>query len=112
MLSPEEQLRRLAGNDTAFIQDEIAGPPRGVATEPLCERTRALVRIAALVALDAPPPAYRDPVRDSLAAGASIEELVDVLTSIAPSVGVARVVVAAPRVAAAAGVDVDPAVAS
>src|SRR5215469_1880671 len=58
----------------------------------LDQRTFALVKIAALVALDAPPASYLLQVQGALAAGATAQEILGVLTAIAPQTGMPRVV--------------------
>jgi 4-carboxymuconolactone decarboxylase len=72
-------------------------------------RTEALVRIAALIALDAPAASYRSAVEAALAIDARIEDLLATLMVLADTVGTARVVSAAPRIALAAGYDVEAA---
>jgi hypothetical protein len=69
----------------------------------------ALVRIAALIALDAAPPSYMSAVEAGLAAGISHDEIVGTLIAVIPIVGVARVVSAAPNLALALGYDVSEA---
>jgi alkylhydroperoxidase/carboxymuconolactone decarboxylase family protein YurZ len=103
-----DALRRLAG----FAGDVV--PPRrdpahGGAPYGLDERTAALARLATLIALDAPPASYRRTVHLALAAGASVDDVIDTLVVVARTVGLARVVAAAPRLARAAGYDVDAA---
>jgi alkylhydroperoxidase/carboxymuconolactone decarboxylase family protein YurZ len=73
----------------------------------LDDRTAELARLAALVALRASASAYRDCVDRALAAGASVDDVIDTLTVVAPVVGLARMVSAAPDVALALGYDVD-----
>ena len=68
---------------------------------------RALVRLAAYVALDASPQAYTLGVVAAVSSGASPDEMMGVLFAVAPAVGVARVVSAAPKLASAMGFDVD-----
>jgi alkylhydroperoxidase/carboxymuconolactone decarboxylase family protein YurZ len=46
----------------------------------------------------------------SLAAGATIEEVTEVLLIVAPMVGAARTVAAAPRIVAALGLDIEAAI--
>jgi 4-carboxymuconolactone decarboxylase len=75
----------------------------------LDERTAALACLAALVALRAAPTSYRRCVDRALAAGASVDDVVGTLTVVAPSVGLARVVSAAPGLALAVGYDIDTA---
>ena len=75
----------------------------------LDEKTAALARLAALVALRAAPASYHRCVERALAAGASVDDVVDTLKAVAPSVGLARVVAAAPGLALAVGYDIDAA---
>jgi alkylhydroperoxidase/carboxymuconolactone decarboxylase family protein YurZ len=66
-------------------------------------RTFALVKIAALIALDAPPASYAWQVANALGEGASSEDILAVLVAIAPQVGGPRVVAAAPEIMVALG---------
>jgi alkylhydroperoxidase/carboxymuconolactone decarboxylase family protein YurZ len=75
----------------------------------LDERTAALARVAALVAQRASPASYRHGVERALDAGASADEVVATLKVVARTVGLARVVSAAPGLALAAGYDIDDA---
>ena len=70
---------------------------------PLSATTVALVRIATLIALDAPPASYGRQVAMALEAGASAEDILGVLRAVAPQVGTARVVAAAPELMLALG---------
>ncbi len=65
--------------------------------------TVALVRIATLIALDAPPASYGRQVEAALKAGASDEDILGVLRAVAPQVGTPRVVAAAPELMLALG---------
>lgn len=105
-----EVLRRLSLNDEPVVAALMAGrldafgrageePPR------LDGRTRRLVAVAALIAIDAGEATIATAVDNAFAAGATVEEVVDVLLSVAPSVGSARVVAMAPRIAASIGYD-------
>ena len=58
-------------------------------------RTFSLVKVAALVALDAPPASYIWQVSNALDSGCTPDELVGVLRAIAPQVGGPRVVAGA-----------------
>jgi 4-carboxymuconolactone decarboxylase len=68
-------------------------------------REFALVKIAALVALDAPPASYEWQIGNALADGVTSEEILGVLRAVAPQVGGPRVVAAASEVMAALGLD-------
>jgi alkylhydroperoxidase/carboxymuconolactone decarboxylase family protein YurZ len=72
-------------------------------------KTRALVRLGALVALDAPPTSYRCAVSSALGSGATVDEVVGTLIAVAPDVGMARVVAAIPGLSLAVGYDIDAA---
>jgi alkylhydroperoxidase/carboxymuconolactone decarboxylase family protein YurZ len=69
----------------------------------LDSRTFALVKIAALIALDAPPASYAWQVANALEEGASPEDILGVLYAVAPQVGGPRVVAAAPEIMLALG---------
>src|SRR5947199_7261636 len=66
-------------------------------------RTFALVKIAALIALDAPPASYVWQVGLALQEGATPEDILGVLIAIAPQVGGPRLVAAAPELMVALG---------
>jgi alkylhydroperoxidase/carboxymuconolactone decarboxylase family protein YurZ len=107
--SAEETLRRLTIGEPGLLA-AIADPDGpGVDLGRLDERTEALLRIAALIALDAPPSSYRTAAEDALRAGGRLEDLLAVLLAVAGPVGSARVISAAPRIALAAGYDVEAA---
>jgi alkylhydroperoxidase/carboxymuconolactone decarboxylase family protein YurZ len=107
----EAALRRLSLNDQAFVESVISIEPDKVKVSNLDPKTHALVRLGALVALDAAPASYQWNVGMALAAGASVEEIVGVLIAVAPVVGLARTVSAAPELALAIGYDIDGALA-
>jgi len=66
-------------------------------------RTFALVKIAALIALDSPPASYVWQVANALDEGATPEDVLGVLRAIAPQVGGPKVVAAAPEIMVALG---------
>jgi alkylhydroperoxidase/carboxymuconolactone decarboxylase family protein YurZ len=69
----------------------------------LDERTLALVKIAALVALDAPPASFAWQVANALEVGVTAEDILGVLRAVAPQVGGPKVVAAAPEIMLALG---------
>jgi len=69
-------------------------------------QTLMLVRLAALVAVDAPPSSYLANLAVADAAGLGIEDLQNVLIAVAPIVGTARVASAAGNVAKGLGLAV------
>lgn len=106
-MRPEHQdlLRRLAVNDEGVLESLLAAPLGDAGHVGLDAKAVALVRLAALVALDGPPATYQWSVTAALAAGATDAEVVGVLTALAPVVGTARLGSAVPEVALAIGCD-------
>jgi 4-carboxymuconolactone decarboxylase len=66
-------------------------------------RTFALVKIAALIALDAPPASYAWQISNALDDGVTPEDVIGVLRAVAPQVGGPRVIAAAPEIMLAMG---------
>jgi alkylhydroperoxidase/carboxymuconolactone decarboxylase family protein YurZ len=66
-------------------------------------RSYALVKLAAIMALDAPPASYLWQVANAIDAGATPEDLVGVLIAIAPQIGGPKLVAAAPELMVALG---------
>ena len=65
--------------------------------------TLLLVRIAALVAVDAPPASYLMHVGPAVESGVRIEQVQDVLVAVAPITGAPRVLAAAGKITEALG---------
>jgi alkylhydroperoxidase/carboxymuconolactone decarboxylase family protein YurZ len=106
----EELLRRLALNDDEAVRSAVGARPATVVPEPALDaKTAALVRLAALLSVDAATASCRATVELAYAAGATDEEMVGVLVAVAPVVGAARLVAAAPRLALAIDYDLDSA---
>ena len=105
----EERLRRLVLHDDHLIRSMLAVPPGHVEASGLDPKACALVRLGALVALDAGCVSYQWGVQWALAAGATADEIVGTLMAVAPITGVTRVVAAAPEFALALGYDIDAA---
>ncbi len=102
----EETLRRLTVDDERYLADVLARRPGASGTEGLDPRIANLARLGALIALDAGPATIDSAVAAALAAGASPQDIVDVLLAVGPAVGSARLVSAAPRIARGLGYDV------
>jgi alkylhydroperoxidase/carboxymuconolactone decarboxylase family protein YurZ len=103
----EELLRRLALNDESVVRSAVGAGTAARDDALLDARSSALVRLAALLSVGATTDSCRVAVELARAAGVSDHELVGVLVAVAPAVGGARLVVAAPRLALAIDVDVD-----
>ena len=68
------------------------------ASSGLDQRSFAMVKIAALVAVDAPPASYLWQVQAALDAGVAPRDIVGILAAIAPQVGAPRILAAAPEI--------------
>ena len=102
----QDTLRQLAMIHEGFVQDKARlglDPARTSALEP---KTAALLLVAAAVAVGSPAVCLEWSAGRALAAGASEDEIAEVLAAIAPVAGLSRVVAAAPEVAIALGYDV------
>lgn len=110
MSSVEEAFRRLAIGDLGPLAEW--GPDGSPGGSRLDERTESLIRVAALVPIDAPQSSYHAAVEAAVRAGVTLEDLLAALVAVAATVGAPRVVSAAPRIALAAGYDVDAALES
>lgn len=98
-------LRRLAIHcDASAVGADATTEPCGLDT-----RTTALVRIAALVAIDAAPQCYGASVEQARQAGATDEEVVGVLLAAIPVLGAPRVISAAAKLGLALGFDLEAA---
>jgi alkylhydroperoxidase/carboxymuconolactone decarboxylase family protein YurZ len=109
MIEYQERLRSFALSDDRFVGSVLGMGQDTVEISRLDPKTHALVRLAALLAVDASQSSYDVSVEVALAIGASYDEIVGVLIAMAPAVGLARVVSAAPELALALGYDVDAA---
>jgi alkylhydroperoxidase/carboxymuconolactone decarboxylase family protein YurZ len=107
MSSAEDGFRRLTIGEPALIAAVASRDGRPLDVRPLDALTEALLQIGVLIALDAPPSSYRAAVEAAQRAGARLEELLAVLVAVAGTVGSARIISAAPRIALAAGYDVE-----
>jgi len=102
-------LRRLALRDDRYIDALLGEESANTKISGIDARSHALLRIAALIAVDAAPPSFMSAVQAGLDAGASYDEIVGTLIAVMPVVGVARVVSAAPNLGLALGYDVSEA---
>jgi alkylhydroperoxidase/carboxymuconolactone decarboxylase family protein YurZ len=103
----ERLLRLLSVNHEASVRQVLSGSETQGLTDALGPKLCLLVRLGALLALGAPTNAVKATVAESVDAGATEDEIVDVLVTVAPTVGLARVVGCAPRLATALGYDID-----
>jgi 4-carboxymuconolactone decarboxylase len=109
MTDYERMLRKLAVSDKRLVASLLAQSEPVVADRRRAEQTHPLFQLAALIAVDGTCSSYQSVVNSALAAGASVEDCIEVLFAVAGTVGSARVVAAAPVLARAVGFDVDEA---
>lgn len=93
----------LSGGDVDLLDEGLKAREQWQQSSGLDPRTYSLVKIAALVAEDAPPASYVWQVANALDSGATPSEIVGVLRAIAPQVGGPRCVAAAPEIMMALG---------
>ena len=102
-----QTLSGVSAGDTDIIEQAIGLRELNLEGSGLDARTFALVKVAALIALDAPPASYGWQIANAVEAGVTPEELLGVLRAIAPQVGGPRVVAAAPEIMLALGLSLD-----
>jgi 4-carboxymuconolactone decarboxylase len=102
----EVMLCKVAIADDGFVEDVLSNDRTNLSASTLDAKTHALVRVAALIAIDAETPAYLWTLEAARRAGASDDEIVGCLLAVMPPLGVARIVSAAPKLGLALGFDV------
>ncbi|HEY6275479.1 MAG TPA: carboxymuconolactone decarboxylase family protein [Streptosporangiaceae bacterium] len=102
----EETRTTLAGlalGDPELLLEGLEARANWQERSGLDPRTFSLVKIAALIALDAPPSSYLWQVANALDAGCTPDDLLGVLQAVAPQVGGPKIVAAAPELMVALG---------
>lgn len=99
----EDTLRVLAQGDTPVLETLTEMHMDTLVRSGLDPRTYFLVRLAALVAMDAAPASYLAALGTAEDAGASMDDMKGTLAAVAPIVGSARVVSAASNTLRALG---------
>ena len=100
-------LQAISDNDAGAIRTLVEIEVENEEASGLDGRTSALANIGALIALDAAPESYIWQVDRAIDSGASQDDVLGVLVACAPTVGVARMVAAAPHLAAALDIELD-----
>ncbi len=103
----ERLLRRLALNDEESVGMVLASGAETAGAAVLRPKVDVLVQLGALLALGASTSSLRATVDRAVEVGATEAEIVGVLIAVAPTVGLARVVSTAPRLAVAIGYDLE-----
>jgi 4-carboxymuconolactone decarboxylase len=99
-----ERLTLLAVSDAVHSEHCLAGHDQ---SGPLDPKTRALVQLAAVMAVGGPVPSYGAAADTGIGAGACPDEMVDVLETIVPLIGLPRAVAAAHHLGLALGYDAE-----
>src|SRR6202020_3188022 len=90
-----QTLRSVSVGDGSIIEQAMGLRELNHEGSGLDGRTFSLVKIAALIALDAPPASYTWQVANALDAGVTPDEFIGLMRAVAPQVGGPRVVAAA-----------------
>jgi alkylhydroperoxidase/carboxymuconolactone decarboxylase family protein YurZ len=98
-----EAFEGISGGHPDFLLQAVELREAALDASGLDGRSFGLVKIAALIALDAPPASYAWQVAAALDDGASPEDILGVLRAVAPQVGGPKVVAAAPEIMLALG---------
>jgi 4-carboxymuconolactone decarboxylase len=102
----EITLCKIAIADDRYVEEVLSNDRANLTASALDAKAHALVRLGALIAIDAETPAYMWTLEAARRAGASDDELVGCLLAAMPTLGVARIVSAAPKLGLAMGFDV------
>jgi 4-carboxymuconolactone decarboxylase len=104
-VAPEtnQELSGISAGGAALLEELMGMREASLEATGLDPRTFGLVKVAALIAVDAPPASYAWQVANALDAGATPEDILGVLRAVAPQVGGPRVVAAAPEIMLALG---------
>jgi len=91
----DHSLDRIAEGDTPVLETVFAMHLDALERSGMDAETYVLVRLAALVAMDAPPVSYAFTIGAAADAGVTLAQAQSVLVALAPLVGTARVAAAA-----------------
>jgi 4-carboxymuconolactone decarboxylase len=100
-----EALVGMSKGDQPILDEMLQIRQAELESSGLDARTFSLVKIAALIAVDAPPVSYLWQVANALDAGATPQDLVGVLRAVTPHVGGPRAMAAAPEIMLALGLE-------
>jgi 4-carboxymuconolactone decarboxylase len=106
--TPEDRLRALAAGQASVLETLAQMQVGALERSGLDEETYLLIRLAALVATDAAPDAYRVHLGDAGGPGLPTAKVLGAVVAIAPVVGSARVLSAAARLELAGLIPTEP----
>jgi alkylhydroperoxidase/carboxymuconolactone decarboxylase family protein YurZ len=98
-----ETLAGISEGDMELLEAAVGLREAHLERTGLDPSTFALVKIAALIALDAPPASYAWQIANARDEGVTPEQIIGVLRAVAPQVGGPRVIAAAPQIMLAFG---------
>jgi 4-carboxymuconolactone decarboxylase len=104
----QQKLAGISAGDMQFIETAVGLREGMLDATGLDPRTFALVKVAALIALDAPPASYAWQVANALEEGVTPEDLVGTMIAVAPQVGGPRTIAAAAELTLALGLSLPP----
>jgi alkylhydroperoxidase/carboxymuconolactone decarboxylase family protein YurZ len=105
----EDTLRGISVGDAPLLERLLSMQLENLEASGLDPRSYAMVKIATLIAVDAPPASYVAQLAFAHEAGLTAEEIIGVLVAAAPQVGIPKVVAAAPEIMLALELSLDEA---
>jgi 4-carboxymuconolactone decarboxylase len=93
-----DTLRRVSVGDASLLERLLSMQLENLEASGLDPKSYSLVKIATLIAVDAPPASYVAQLAFAREAGVTTDEIIGVLVAAAPQVGIPRVVAAAPEI--------------
>jgi 4-carboxymuconolactone decarboxylase len=103
----EQTLRGVSAGDTPLLEKLLRMQMDNLEVSGLDPRTYSLVKVATLIAIDAPPASYVAQLAFAREAGVTADEIIGVLVASAPQVGIPKVVAAAPEIMLALDLSLD-----
>jgi alkylhydroperoxidase/carboxymuconolactone decarboxylase family protein YurZ len=109
VVGPEahQTLSGISAGNLDVLEEAVGLRERNREGSGLDPRTFALVKLATLIALDAPPASYAWQIANALEEGVVAEDFIGVLRAVAPQVGGPRIIAAAPEIMLAMGLAID-----
>ncbi len=102
-----ETLSAIAVGDVDMLERAVGLREHNRTGSGLDPRVFGLVKIAALIALDAPPASYAWQIAQALESGATADDILGVLCAVAPQVGGPRAIAAAAELMVALDLDLE-----
>jgi 4-carboxymuconolactone decarboxylase len=93
-----DTLRRVSVGDASLLERLLSMQLENLEASGLDPKSYSLVKIATLIAVDAPPASYVAQLAFAREAGVTTDEIIGVLVAAAPQVGIPRVVAVAPEI--------------